>query len=234
MPKHQRKVAAAEVSRFITRSNELHAQYLGDTRQLEQYQRFTQWLVDYLTPFAGSLRARGEYADAVDFVINELAGKNVVERDRQLARVAPIITAMLPLRLLQMMATAARFNARPLEINLGICHLLQVDGILPDEIPEDAYFAASREVSSYDESIALLEASITLGKSLESTVRNRWVGMTLKLMSGPAHAAGYGALQDFLENGYQTFRKIPDVDDFLSEVRRVMTAIFDRVFGAPL
>ena len=92
---------------------------------------------------------------------------------------------------------------------------------------------ASREVTSHEETVALLEATIALGESLESTIRNRWVGMTLKLMSGPAHAAGYGALQDFLENGYRTFRKIPDVDDFLSEVRELVTAISDRVFGLP-
>ena len=234
MAKHPRKAAAAEVGRFIARSNELHARYLGGTRDLEQYERFTQWLADYLTPFAAELRVREEYAGAVDFVINELAGTNVVERDRQLARAAPIITAMLPLRLLRTMAEAARLNARTLEISLGICHLLQVDGKLPDTISEHAYFAASREVGSYDESIQLLETSIALGKSLESTVQNRWVGMTLKLMSGPAHAAGYGALQDFLENGYRTFRRIPEVDDFLSEVRKVMTNIFDRVFNSPL
>ena len=60
------------------------------------------------------------------------------------------------------------------------------------------------------------------------------LGMTLRAMRAPAHAAGFGALQEFLENGYYTFKQIPDIDHFLSEIENRMTRIFERIYTVPL
>jgi hypothetical protein len=48
-----------------------------------------------------------------------------------------------------------------------------------------------------------------------------WLGPLLQAAHAPAHAAGFGALQDFLERGYAAFRIMKDPD-------RLMTAIAER------
>jgi hypothetical protein len=53
-------------------------------------------------------------------------------------------------------------------------------------------------------------------------------------MRAPAHAAAFGALQDFLERGYSTFKQIPDIDLFLSEIENRMVDVFTRIYTAPL
>jgi hypothetical protein len=58
--------------------------------------------------------------------------------------------------------------------------------------------------------------------------------LTLRAMRGPAHAAGFGALQEFLETGYSTFRLIPDIDHFLGEIEARMIGVFERIYTAPL
>ena len=169
----------------------------------------------------------------MSFVVSELAGVSVSERDRQLARAAPAVTAMLPIGPLQTLASAARLNERTLEINLAICRNLLIDGSLPDTIAESEYFAACRKASTYEESVGLLQLALTLGKALVPTVGNRLIGMMLHAMNVPAHAAGFGDLQEFFEKGYDTFRGIPNVNYFLEQIEQEMTRVFDRIYRSP-
>jgi hypothetical protein len=53
-------------------------------------------------------------------------------------------------------------------------------------------------------------------------------------MRKPAHLAGFGALQEFLEKGYRTFVALEDVDQFLDEITVRMTEVFTRIFTEPL
>ncbi|MDH3749638.1 MAG: hypothetical protein OEU40_03505 [Gammaproteobacteria bacterium] len=73
-----------------------------------------------------------------------------------------------------------------------------------------------------------------LGKTLRSLVEIPMIGITLRAMRAPAHAAGFGALQEFLEKGFRTFRQIPDIDHFLAEIENRMIEIFERIYTAPL
>lgn len=217
----------------IRRSNDIHAEYLGDPRLLEQYERFTKWQLKYLLAYFGDLRTQPGYREALGFVVSELAGVSVSERDRQLARAAPAVTGLMPGGALRTLAKAATLNAKTLEINLNICRFMRVDGELPKTLSERAYIGACRKSSTYEECIDLLHLAVGLGKALAPTVRHRLIGITLKTMNIPAHAAGFGDLQTFFEKGYDTFRNIPDVDYFLRQVEDRMTTVFERIYRSP-
>lgn len=229
-----RKTASANFRRYIRQSNELHGEYLADAELRADYDRFTHWQFSYLLPHFADLHSHEGYADAIDFVMNDLAGVGVSNRDRDLERVAVLITSMLPLHALRSIAAAAQMNARVLQINLEICRCLQVNGRLPRLISEHDYCVACRAGSSLDECIELVHLITDLGETLKSLVRFPMIGATLRAMHRPAHAAGFGALQDFLETGYHTFRKIPDIDHFLQQCRMRMTAIFSHIYSTPL
>lgn len=229
--KSTRKAAAEQFERDIRRSNDVHAEYLDDPQQYRNYDRFTKWQLDYLLAFFDDLQNEPGYDAALKFVVSELAGVGVSERDRQLARAAPAVTTLMPLGALQTLARAATLNARTLEINLGICRQLQSNGALPEIIRETDYFAACRRASNYDECMEFLHIAIDLGRSLGPTVQHRLIGVTLKAMNVPANATGFGDLQAFFEKGYATFRGIPDLDHFLSETEARMTTVFQRIYG---
>jgi hypothetical protein len=141
---------------------------------------------------------------------------------------------MLPQKALETIAAAAELNARVLEVNLGILRRLQVEGQLPARITRRAYCVACRESSTLDECIGLVYLATNLGGTLKTLVRVRLLGAMLRAMRGPAHAAGFGALQDFLESGYANFRAIPDIDHFLSEIEARMTEYFETIYTGPL
>jgi len=234
MSQSERKAAARKFRRQIHRCNELHVEYMHDPRLLKSYERFADWQLDYLLPFFGDLYARKGYAEAIDFTMSDLAGVGIADRDRDLERVGPAITTILPLRALATIASAAEMNARVLETNIAICRCLLVENELPIRITEFEYCIACREASSLEDFVELIHLVTELGRTLKSLVEVPMIGMTLRAMRTPAHAAGFGALQEFLEEGFRTFRQIPDTDHFLTEVEKRMIGIFERVYTVPL
>lgn len=234
MSQTERKAAASKFRRQIHHCNELHVEYMHDPRLLRSYEHFTDWQLDYLLPFFGDLYARKGYAEAIDFTMSDLAGVGIADRDRDLERAGPAITTILPLRALATIASAAEMNARVLETNLAICRCLLVENELPKRITEYEYCVACRKASSLEELVKLIHLVTELGRTLNSLVKVPMIGLTLRAMRAPAHAAGFGALQEFLEDGFRTFRQIPDTDHFLTEIETRMIEIFKRVYTAPL
>ncbi len=230
MARSSRKQAADKFRCAIARSNGLHSQYLDDPDLLEAYDRFTRWQLDYMLPFFSDLLEPEGYADAVDFIVSDLAGVGVSERDRDIERAAPVIVRSLPAHPLETAAAAVELNARALEINLGICRALLVNGELPPTIDERSYFTACQAVSSYDECMDLVRLAVELGETLKRLVRVPLIGGLLRTMRKPAHAAGFGALQEFLETGYLTFRRISDIDRFLAMLQLRMDQVFRRIY----
>ena len=229
-----RKSAATKFRSEIRRSNELHVEYLDDAQLLKNYDRFANWQLQYMLPFFRDLCERDGYAAAIEFTMSDLAGVGISRRDHDLERAAPAITRMLPLQALATIATAAEMNARVLKINIAICRCLLESNELPEVITERDYCVACRKASSLAECVELVTLITGLGKTLKSLITVPMIGMTLRAMRAPAHAAGFGALQEFLENGYFTFRKIPDIDHFLGEIEQRMIKIFERVYTMPL
>ena len=229
-----REAAAANFREYMRRSNELHDTYLDEPGAAEQYDRFTEWQMAYLLTFFTDLHERPGYEEAIDFAMTDLAGARVSGRDRELERASPIITRMLPRKALETIAAAAELNARVLEVNLGIFRFLQIDGELPDEISDHDYYVACRDASSLDEYIELVHLATYLGGTLKTLVKVPLLGAMVRGMRGPAHAAGFGFLQEFLEDGYTKFREIPDIDHFLSEIDARMTEVFELIYTKPL
>jgi hypothetical protein len=234
MPLSPRQQAANLFREQIRRSNELHIEYLDDSQLRRSYERFANWQLEHLLPFFADLYEQPGYAEAIDFTMNDLEGVGISSRDRDLERAAPAITHMLPLGALQTIAKAAEMNARVLKSNIAICRALLVRNELPDLITERNYGIACRKASSLEELVELVHLITDLGRTLKSLVHIPMIGMTLRVMRAPAHAAGFGALQDFLERGYSTFKQIPDIDLFLSEIENRMVEVFTQIHTAPL
>ncbi len=234
MPLSPRQQAANLFREQIRRSNELHIEYLDDSQLRRSYERFANWQLEHLLPFFADLYEQPGYAEAIDFTMNDLEGVGISSRDRDLERAAPAITHMLPLGALQTIAKAAEMSARVLKSNIAICRALLVRNELPDLITERNYCIACRKASSLEELVELVHLITGLGRTLKSLVHIPMIGMTLRVMRAPAHAAGFGALQDFLERGYSTFKQIPDIDLFLSEIENRMVEVFTQIHTAPL
>ena len=187
-----------------------------------------------MLPFYDELRASQDYAAAVDFVVSDLTGMGVSQRDHDIARIVPVMSKMLPEKALRTVASALQLNARVLDINLSICRALYKERALDAVVSEADYRSACRQASSLDECLELVNLIDEIGHSLDHVIRIPMIWVTLKVMRTPARLTGFGALQVFLEKGYSTFVALEDVDQFLDDVTLRMTDVFTRIYTGPL
>jgi len=226
--------AAKKLRKYAERSNAIHETYLSDQELLARYERFVAWQLNYILPFYDELRASHDYTAAVDFVVSDLTGMGVSQRDHDIARIVPIMSKLLPEKALRTIASALQLNARVIDINLSVCRALYKERSLDADIAEADYCSACRQASSLDECLELVHLIDEIGHSLDHVIRIPMIGVTLKAMRTPARLAGFGALQVFLEKGHTTFDALEDVDQFLDDVTLRMTEVFTRIFTGPL
>jgi hypothetical protein len=79
----------------------------------------------------------------------------------------------------------------------------------------EIYRACGRE-DAREQQIELIHR---LGLDLNGLVRHRLVMMLVRMLRGPAVAAGFGLLQSFLENGLRAFRIMGDGTEFIDSIR---------------
>jgi hypothetical protein len=79
---------------------------------------------------------------------------------------------------------------------------------------------------------------LDIGEDMARLTRAPGLRLALKMMRGPASAAGLASLQRFLEAGFDTFgqlaRQRGQVEAFLSIIRTRETELIATLFDAPL
>jgi hypothetical protein len=165
-----------------------------------QCSRFQHSYADVLT--------HTDWADAGQFFLQELyADRDFSKRDSEFSRIAPAIERFFPQSVAQVATTLARLHA----LSEHLDHLMAVAMLaMPLENQTDAcvrahYPLAWRTVgqrAARAEQLALVEH---LGAELVKVVRAKGLRTMLRMMRGPAHAAGLEHLQKFLEHGFDTF-----------------------------
>jgi hypothetical protein len=73
-----------------------------------------------------------------------------------------------------------------------------------------------------------------IGRYLDDVVRKPIIRGLVRLARGPAHAAGFGALQEFLERGLDAFEAMHGAGEFLATLRERELRAMERVLaGVP-
>ncbi|TFY98268.1 FFLEELY motif protein [Ramlibacter humi] len=178
------------------------------------------------------------YAPAARFFLEELYGdKDYAQRDEQFARIAGAIEKFFPAHVAQTAAALARLHAmtEDLDVQMGRLWLAQADASAP---PAHRYALAWRELGRREEREDQLRSVLALGHELARLTRMPGLRTMLRMMRGPATAAGLGALQQFLENGFDTFagmsKRAGAVEDFLRTVDTRERALFALLYERDL
>lgn len=183
-----------------------------------QQRRFAQTYADLL--------ANPRYEGATRFFLQELYGPgDYRQRDAQFARVIPTLTRLFPEEVVDTVAKLARLHALSERLDTRMAeHLLS-----PDITPAEYGIAwrACGEPASRQQQVDL---TMAVGESLDKLTRKPLLRQTLRLMRGPAQMAGMGALQSFLETGFDTFRAMRGAGEFLSTVKQREEALARSLF----
>ena len=173
------------------------------------------------------LLAHPRYEPATRFFLHELYGPgDYRQRDAQFARVVPTLTRLFPAEVVDTVARLARLHALSEHLDTRMAdHLMSAD------ITAHEYGVAWRACGEPDSRQQQIDLTMAVGESLDKLTRKPLLRQTLKLMHGPAQMAGLGALQSFLETGFDTFRAMRGAAEFLATVKQREEALARSLFN---
>jgi hypothetical protein len=189
---------------------------------LKRYQqsRFSRTYADLL--------ASPRYGPAARFFLEELYGpRDFSQRDAQFARVVPALVKLFPDEIVATVQTLAELHAlsETLDTETAL-HLSR------PSVDAAAYIAAWQATGRRAERERQIALTLAVGESLDVLTRNPLVRNTLRMMRGPARAAGLGELQSFLETGFDAFKAMRGAREFLDDIGRRERALAAALFGA--
>ncbi|GAB3776227.1 hypothetical protein GCM10028796_53330 [Ramlibacter monticola] len=178
------------------------------------------------------LLADGPYRAAARFFLQELYGeRDFAERDAQFARIAGAVEKLFPRDVADTAAALAQLHALTESLDHAIARAMgPLEG---DEVP--TYVRAWKAVDRRGDRRRQLETVLAIGTEMSRLTRLPGLRLMLKVMRGPASAAGMGSLQRFLESGFDTFSSVArqrgGAERFLETIRerefRLMDVMFD-------
>lgn len=168
-----------------------------------QHARFAR---DYAT-----LLASARYRDAAKFFLDELYGPtDFTARDAEFERVIPWMAHVLPDDVMRTIANLIELHSLTEELDQ-----LMATALSSPDLDERSYRGAWRAVGRRADRERQLTLLLATGRALDRHTRNKMLAATLRLMRGPAQAAGLGHLQSFLEAGMSAFAGMGGAKEFL-------------------
>lgn len=171
----------------------------------------------------------GRYAKAAQFFLDDLYGPgDFTRRDQEFARVVPAIGRLFPREILLTVLALSELHAlsERLDTAMGRAHAAA-------SVEPASYGAAWREVGEPAQRERQIALMLEVGRALDGYTRSALLRHSLRLMRGPAHAAGLGALQTFLERGFDTFREMRGAEPFLALIAQRERELAARLFQPP-
>ncbi|WP_048439527.1 hypothetical protein [Caenimonas sp. SL110] len=206
----------------------LHA--LAEVKRV-QARRFSGTYADLLS--------QGPYVAASSFFLQELySDKDYAERDEQFARIAGAIERFFPSAVVETAVALANLHALTEDLDQAMGEAWTRRG---PELPigdASRYVDAWRDVGRRTDRESQLSVVLDIGARMARLTRTPGLRTLLRMMRGPATAAGLSSLQRFLETGFDTFAAMAKqpggAEEFLQTIHRREAALIQMLFDGPV
>jgi len=185
-----------------------------------QQQRFSHTYAD--------LSGTPRYGAVVKFFLDELYGpSDFTARDAQFARVVPGLVKLFPEEVIQTVQTLAELHALSEVLDSTMGARLE-----SPRLDARRYIQAWQATGQPVERSRQITLTLEVARRLNHFTRKPWLRTSLRLMRGPAKAAGLSVLQNFLERGFDIFHSMGGADEFIEMVRIRETNLAAALFNA--
>jgi len=217
-----------ELGRLLERNAALRGVFAGDPKARERLAELQRWQSQRLLRSHADLRANPRYRNAVEFFFEDLyGGSDPRGRDHDLSRVHRVMERLLPRKALQALCLAIELEVMSQELDAEVVRRLP-----PGPITVESYAEGYRRAGRAADRERQIEMLGVIGSYLDGVVHKPFVHSLVRFARGPAHAAGFGALQDLLERGLDAFEAMHGSEEFLAIIRerelRAMKRILSR------
>ncbi|HEX7888586.1 MAG TPA: hypothetical protein VF522_04435 [Ramlibacter sp.] len=217
-------VAEVQRLREESRSSLGIAAAVGHTKRF-QARRFAGTYADLL--------ASPSYGAAARFFLEELYGdRDFRERDAQFARIAGAVERLFPKDVAATAVGLARLHALTESLDHAMARALPLADV--EDVP--TYVLAWKATGRREERQRQVEAVVAIGQEMTRLTRLPGLRTMLRMMRGPASAAGMESLQRFLESGFDTFASVTRLqggaETFLGTIREREQRLVELLFDA--
>lgn len=221
--------AGARLARFLAGVSRQRQATRDDPATAAAHLALKAWQAERLQLTYADLLAHPRYRHAALFFLTDLYGaRDYSQRDADVARILPKLTALLPAAALSAIADAVELDALSEQLDHELRAALTAADV--EAITAKAYASAYRGCANRqarEHQIALTHA---IGSALDKLTRIAFLEATIKMLRKPAKLAGLTELQSFLERGFVTFKQMAGADEFLDTLRARETELMNRLF----
>lgn len=162
---------------------------------------------------------------ATNFFLKELYGtKDLGQRDKDLAKLIPMMEKIFPLNALEVITNAIALDALTEVLDNKLAKTLG------SNFTEAQYSKAYRECTAKDERVEQINLTESLGHALIDLVNLPFLNTTLKMMKVPARLANLQDMHKFLEEGFMTFKETKNAHFFIKELIDRERKLLDEIF----
>jgi hypothetical protein len=185
-----------------------------------QQRRFANTYADLL--------ASARYGAAARYFLAELYGPgDFTTRDTQFARVAPTMARLFPNEVAETIAILAELHALSETLDTDTALHLPDGPVAPLD-----YVRAWQGAGRAPEREHQIELTLRIAAQLDRITRLPMLRNALRLMRGPARAAGLADLQRSLETGFDVFRAMKGAQEFIALIDSRERALAAALFAA--
>ncbi|MGQ5523099.1 FFLEELY motif protein [Chitinimonas sp. PSY-7] len=189
------------------------------------------WQARRLAHSYADLAGSERYGLATTFFLSDIYGPtDFSRRDADSERVVGKMRSLLPKRAMGAIEDAMHLNRLTQMLDNQLLEMLFSE-MKVQTIDAVHYAEAYRRCDNYVQRCEQIRLVHELGSELDIVVQKPMVQLALRLARGPAHLAGLGELQDFLERGVAAFLHMQGAEYFLNTVRDREMALLDRIYA---
>ena len=216
-----------ELGRLLERNAALRGVFADDPAARRRLAELQRWQSQRLLRSHADLRADPRYRIAVEFFFNELyGGTDPTARDRDLQRVHRVMERLLPTEALRALMLAIELEILSQELDADV-----VRNLPAGPITVESYAAGYRGAGRRPDRERQIELLGVIGGFLDAVVKKPIIRALVHFARRPAHAAGFGAMQEFLERGLDAFEAMRGADEFLATLREREWRAMERMFA---
>lgn len=216
------------LGRLIERNAALRDVFAREPQLQKELGRLQKWQSKRLLRSHADLHADPRYRLAVEFFFDELyGGGNPRRRDADLFKVQSAMERLLPREGLKSLCLAIELETLTQDLDADVVRKLPAAAPITVERYASAYRAAGRP----DDRRRQIELIAEIGRYLDGVVRKPIVRGLVRIARGPAHAAGFGELQEFLEHGLAAFESMRGASGFLQTIHTRELQAMERLFA---
>jgi hypothetical protein len=209
-----------QVARLFERHRELEARPSTVPLLAQRLQDLREWQATRLAQTYQDLRRDPQFSQAVKFFLSDLYGQDFARRNLELSRVWRYLKNALPAAAVKVLEWAIELETLTLELDQAMLVHLPAG-----PISRSTYTAAYGALGQPEKRQHQIDLIIEIGEQLSRVAKRPLISLALRSAHAPAHAAGFGVLQDFLERGLAAFRSIRDAGLFLQTIRQRETRL---------